>query len=266
MITGDAAGVPFVAMEPSAGARPDAPVVVAWHLLDAPRTERAFAAALPLDGLDAWRFYLGLPLTGARLPDGGIDEVMRLGYEDAIGNLHGRINAQAADEYPAALAALRERFGLAGHTPLGLLGGSAGSAAALEVITRGAPAAAAVLVSAVPRLGPLVVVLEQFFGVEVPVTPENDATLARMDYVARAAELGTVPVRAIVGGSDGADSVLTPCAELVAALGAPSDVVMIAGMEHALAEEPGWDPAPQTPHAAEVDAHAVTWFREHLAR
>ena len=99
MITGEAAGVPFVALEPAGGARPDAPVVVAWHLLDAPRTERAFAAALPLDGLDAWRFYLGLPKTGARLPAGGLDEVMRLGYEDAVRHLHGAINLQAGVLY-----------------------------------------------------------------------------------------------------------------------------------------------------------------------
>jgi hypothetical protein len=56
-----AAGVPFVAVPPETGPRPAAPAVVAWHLQDAPRTEAAFAAALPLAGLDAWRIYLGCP-------------------------------------------------------------------------------------------------------------------------------------------------------------------------------------------------------------
>jgi hypothetical protein len=37
-----------------------------WHLMDAPRSEAAMAAAVPLDGLDAWRVYFGLPDTGAR--------------------------------------------------------------------------------------------------------------------------------------------------------------------------------------------------------
>jgi hypothetical protein len=34
--------------------------------MDAPRNEAAFAAALPLDELDAWKVYLGLPTFGAR--------------------------------------------------------------------------------------------------------------------------------------------------------------------------------------------------------
>ena len=55
-----------------------------------------------------------------------------------------------------------------------------------------------------------------------------------------------------------------PAAALPAALAGPADVVTVAGMAHALAEEPGLEPAPQTPHAAEVDRHAVAWFRQHL--
>ena len=46
-VTGTAAGVPFLAVPPPVP-RPSAPVVVAWHLMDPPRTEAAFAAALPL--------------------------------------------------------------------------------------------------------------------------------------------------------------------------------------------------------------------------
>ena len=56
-ITGVAAGVPFLAIPPSVGApAPDGrrhavPLIVAWHLMDPPRSEAAFAAALPLNGL-----------------------------------------------------------------------------------------------------------------------------------------------------------------------------------------------------------------------
>ena len=46
MPTGTAAGVPYVALPPTTG-RADAPLVVAWHLLDPPRTPEAFA---PTDG------------------------------------------------------------------------------------------------------------------------------------------------------------------------------------------------------------------------
>jgi hypothetical protein len=35
-------------------------------------------------------------------------------------------------------------------------------------------------------------------------------------------------------------------------------------MGHALAEEPGIDPAPQSPQAAEVDRQAAGWLRRHL--
>jgi hypothetical protein len=37
--SGTAAGVPFVAIPPAAGPRASAPVVLAWHLLDPPRSE-----------------------------------------------------------------------------------------------------------------------------------------------------------------------------------------------------------------------------------
>ncbi|MDQ3931644.1 MAG: alpha/beta hydrolase, partial [Actinomycetota bacterium] len=103
-ITGEAAGVPFVAVPPANGPRPSAPVVVAWHLMDPPRTEAAFAAAVPLDGLDAWRIYLGLPMSGSRLPAGGFDEVMRLGYEDAVLNLQRPVIYGAAEEFGPAFA------------------------------------------------------------------------------------------------------------------------------------------------------------------
>lgn len=43
MIIGEAAGVPFVAWPPANG-DVSARVVIAWHLMDAPRTEAALAA------------------------------------------------------------------------------------------------------------------------------------------------------------------------------------------------------------------------------
>ena len=61
-------------------------MVIAWHLLDAPRSETAFAAALPMRGLDAWRVYLGLPLTGRR--GLSMDEVMSRARVDVVANLY----------------------------------------------------------------------------------------------------------------------------------------------------------------------------------
>jgi hypothetical protein len=66
------AGVPYVAL-PAAGLKADrepAPLIIAWHLNDPPRSAAAMAAALPLAGVAAWRVYLDLPMHGKRqLPD-----------------------------------------------------------------------------------------------------------------------------------------------------------------------------------------------------
>lgn len=260
--SGTAAGVPFLAVPPDSGPRADAPVVVGWHLMDAPRSEAAFAAALPLAGLDAWRIYLGLPKMGARLPAGGMDELMALGYEDAVALMHGPVNAEAAGEFDAALTALRERFGIGG--PLGLFGGSAGAGVALEVTTRRDDVTALVAVSPLVQLRPVVATLGKLFGVDYRWGPESDAIADRMDYVARVAELGATPARFVVGSEDEPAAFLEPTRDLVAGARGPADLVVVEGMGHALAEEPGLEPAPQTPHAAEVDAHAVAWFRQHL--
>src|SRR4051794_15168687 len=111
-VGGVAAGVPFLAVPPEDPTRADMPVVVAWHLMDPPRTEAALAAALPLLGLDAWKLYFGLPMTGQRLPAGGQAELMRLGYEDAVLNLQGPIATQGAAEFLPALNELRSRLGI----------------------------------------------------------------------------------------------------------------------------------------------------------
>jgi hypothetical protein len=46
MISGTAAGVPFTALPPAGAVDGPAPLIVTWHMLDAPRTDAAFAAAL----------------------------------------------------------------------------------------------------------------------------------------------------------------------------------------------------------------------------
>jgi len=276
-IVGTAAGVPFLAVPPEGGPRP-APVVVAWHLLDPPRTEAALAAALPLAGLDAWRIYLGLPLSGSRLPAGGFDELMRLGYEDSVRNLQGPITVQGAEEFPAAWAELRDRLGF-GDSPLALVGGSIGSAVAQLVLTETAPAAglsvsAAVLISPVIELRAVVGAMSRRYGLTYTWTPESDAVADRLDFTARAAEIaaaGEPAILAVVGADDAPDGFLDPARRLTTALAArytdPSrvDLVVVPGMAHALAEEPGLEPATQLPHARVVDQHAVTWLRRHLA-
>ena len=261
---GTAAGVPYVAFAPTGGPRPDAPVVLAWHLFDAPRTEDAFAAALPLDGLDAWRVYLGLPLTGKRLPAGGWDTVMRLGYEDAVLKLYAPSILGAAEEAVPALAALRAEHGI-GDGPLAVLGGSAGAAVAqLVAAEAGLGARAAVLVSPVVRLRPIVAAVGRALGVTYEWTAASDAVAGRLDFVARAGALRGTDVLLVVGEDDDREGVLEPAAELHAALGEHAELVTVPGMAHALADEPGVDPAPQLPHAATVDRHASAWLAARL--
>jgi hypothetical protein len=125
VIEGIAAGVPYLAEPPDGDARRDAPAVVAWHLLNSPRTPPAFAAAVPLGGLDAWRVYFGLPMTGRRLPDGGFEELRRRIFEDAVLSVYRHVAGGAADEFPAAWAAVRAELGIA-EGRIGVLGGSTG--------------------------------------------------------------------------------------------------------------------------------------------
>ena len=273
-VAGLAAGVPFVALPPAGGPRPDVPVVVTWHLMDAPRTPEALAAALPLAGLDAWRLHLGLPLCGARLPAGGWDEVGRLAMEDAVLRLHGPVTAQALAEFGPAYADLRDRLGL-GDGPVAVLGGSIGAAVAqLAVLEGPVPVRAAVLVSPVVQLRPVVQALAAQFGVTYAWSPPADAVAGRLDFVARAGETaarGEPPVLLVVGEQDLPDGFRTPAERLRDALRAayrdPDTVALalVPGMGHALAEEPGTHPAPQTPAAREVDALATAWLARHLA-
>ena len=150
-------GVPYLLIAPRSGAS-DAPLVVAWHLLDPPRTEAAFAAALPLDGLDAWRLYLGLPMSGSRTPEGGMDAVFGLhGPGRAGARCTGRSTAQAVAEAPAAIAEVRERAGIADGVAVGLMGGSMGGAIVAELLaTRALDARAAVLLNPLLELRPMI--------------------------------------------------------------------------------------------------------------
>ncbi|TKK90728.1 alpha/beta hydrolase [Herbidospora galbida] len=261
IVTGVAAGVPFAALSP-AEPRPDSPVVVAWHLLDAPRTETAFAAAVPLRDLGhAWRFYLGLPLSGARAPEGGLEALMR---GDVVLDAHWPIVSGAAAEFPAAWADLRERFGI-GHDRVALMGGSVGAAAAQLVLAEGGfdvPAIA--LLSPVTRLRAVIDELSVHYGMTYDWSPPASEVASRLDFPARADDLGSAPMLIVVGGDDLAGAFRTPAEALVAMRTAPTELVVLAGMGHALADEPGLEPAPQTDQARRVDALVSAFFAGHL--
>lgn len=254
-------GVPFLAVPALSSS---SPVVVAWHLLDPPRTPAAFAAALPLAGLEVHRIYLGLPLSGARAPEGGFDGVLPLIREDAVTRFFGALHEQAVAEFPAAFAEICKQLGVAKDAKVGLLGGSAGSAVAADVLASGISSArAAVLVSPMLQLRPMVDNFRESFQFDYAWHPEAERIAARMDFVARAAAIVATkaPVRVIVGADDEA-VFLEPAKAFAAATGA--DLHVIEGVAHPLAEEPGIEPAPQTAAAIRFDALAVEWFRSKL--
>ncbi len=242
----------------------DAPVVVAWHLLDPPRSPEAFAAALPLAGLDAHKIYLGLPLSGARALPGGFDGVMPLLLEDALTKFFGVIHQQAVAEFPEAFAELRQTLGVAPDAKVGLLGGSAGSAVAAQVLASGRTGArAAVLVSPMLKVRAMIDSFPDSFRFEYAWHPEAHRLADAMDFVARASEIVATgaPVRVIVGGDDEA-AFLEPAKAFAAAAGA--DLHVIPGVAHPLADEPGLVAAPQIPAALRFDALATEWFKAHL--
>jgi dienelactone hydrolase len=264
----DNLSVPCVALPPAGGERPDAPVVVGYHLLDAPRTEAAFAAAVPLDGLDAWRLYFGLPMSGARLPAGGREELRRLVMADPVGNVHAPVTLGALAEFPAAFAAARARLGIADGVPVGVMGGSMGGAAAQLVLAEGGvPVRAAVLINPVVRLRDTIDALSALHDTTYSWADDTAAIADRVDFVRRAPEIRGAAIRYVTGADDMVDAIVKPVAAVVSELerlGATVDWQVVPEMAHALAAEPGTEAAPQTPQAAAVDRLAVEWFRAHL--
>lgn len=269
-IVGTAAGVPFTALPPRDGAQ-HAPLVVIWHLMDPPCTDSAMAAALPMAVLPAWRLYLGLPLTGRRLPAGGFEELMRLGYADGVLNLFDPILSQAADEAPAAVAAARTQLGIVGD-PVGVAGGSLGGGVAMEVIAAGVlPVSAAALVNPLVRVPSAVAAIERTFDFRYEWTDASRAVADRFDFLRRAGEVASpAPALLVVSGDDDHAEFRADAAALERELASryqdPSRVRLhrVPGLPHHLAEPPGVEPAPQNAHAAAVDAAFTAWFTEHL--
>jgi len=260
-ITGIAAGVPFVALEPE-NVTGQAPLIVTWHLMDAPASEAAMAAAIPMAGVPAWRVHFGLPMSGKRLPSGGYDEFFRLAGEDYVLNVAEPVTDQGASEFPAALADLRARFSIA-DGPIGVVGGSAGGAVALEVLARGdVEISAAALINPVTQLAPAVAANERRYGVVYPWTDRSRKVAERFDFVRRSGEI-TAKVLLVLGEDDDI-AILEPAAALAAELGDRAALLSIPGMAHALAEAPGIEPAPQNADAVRVDAALTEWFLKRL--
>lgn len=277
LVSGKAAGVPFVALPP-AGNRDErrqapAPLIVAWHLNDPPRSAAAMSAALPLEGVPAWRVYLDLPMHGARQLPGGLEEFMRLGYQDAVLKAFEPQVTQAANEFPAVLAELHRQLPIA-DAPIGVVGASIGALPAQLVIAgHAAEVSAAALISPVIQLAEVVAANERRFAVTYPWSGASREVAARFDFVARADETAACdpqPAILLVTGAEDDPAFPQQAQRLHDELRRQYDdpervgLTTIPGMRHAFAEEPGIDPKPQTAEAKLVDAAVTDWFSRHL--
>jgi pimeloyl-ACP methyl ester carboxylesterase len=155
------------------------------------------------------------------------------------------------------------------------MGGSAGAAvAALVMAERDVDVRAAVLVSPLLRLRSVVEAMERRFGVGYRWSDRSRAVARRLDFVARADEIATrqrdPAILLVVGEDDDPAGFREPAAEMRDALAqryadaGRAELALIEGMGHALADEPGVEPSPQSAQAAEVDRRAVRWLRRHL--
>jgi dienelactone hydrolase len=256
-IIGTAADVPFTALPPAGGGL--APLVVTWHMMDAPCTDAAFAAALPLSGVAAWRVHLGMPWCGPRsYPEG-----YELSRRDPMMLYVDPVVRQAAEEFPAVLADLRARFPIA-DVPIGVVGASLGGAVALAVTASGVvPVAALAVVNAAIRASSVVALVselsEQPYSWDVP----SKAAADRLDFIARAAELGSTALLVVSGDED--YPAFRADATALAAAVPGARLTTVPGLAHPLAERPGDQPAPQTPQARTVDDAIIGWFAAHLA-
>jgi poly(3-hydroxybutyrate) depolymerase len=163
---------------------------------------------------------------------------MRLGEADAVVNLFGPILSRAADEAPAAVAAMRTEFGIAPE-PIGVAGGSLGGGVAMEVIAaRVLPVSAAALVNSLVRVPGAIAANERFFDFRYEWTDASRAVADRFDFLRKVTEIATAqPALLLVSGED--------------------DHPEFRADAEALER-------PQNVHAAAVDAAFTSWFTEHL--
>lgn len=257
-ITGTAAGVPFTALPPADGGA--APLIVTWHMLDAPRSDAAFAAALPMHDVPAWRVHLGMPMCGARMVDGRTDAIVELFQKDPVKLFLHPFVRQATEELPAALDSIRAQLPV-DDGPIGVLGGSLGGAVALRVIAEtNIPVFAGAVVNGAIRLRSVV----DLFPGDYPYDAETEKIVDSLDFVAKAATIADRAPLLVVSGELDHPGLRADALSLVEALGERAELLSIPGLAHPLAEEPGIEPAPQLPLAREVDAGLTAWFRRRL--
>lgn len=204
------AGVP-VLIRPPANPNLSAPLIILWHGLGLPNSEEILAETLPLEEVQAWKAYLGLPLLGKRLPIGGMEEIWRRQLEDYVLQSLLPMIEPAMQELPDVVQALQAKFNINDEAGIGLFGFSTGGLAALLTLVESSlPITTAVLAGVTKGLVAAVdnykravqnaypTLKEQYPWIEEEYpwieekyhwTAQSEAAKQRLDFVARASEI-----------------------------------------------------------------------------
>ncbi|MBE9061941.1 hypothetical protein [cf. Phormidesmis sp. LEGE 11477] len=142
------AGVPALIRSPKTDIG-NAPLIVLWHGYGPPSSEQALAELLPLDDVPAWKVYPTLPMFGDRLPEGGIDEIMRRQMSDYVLELLLPTVERAVAELPQVTAGVERQFG-ADISSIGLFGFSAGAATVTHALLDGSVKVRAAVLAGAP--------------------------------------------------------------------------------------------------------------------
>jgi len=197
------AGVPVV-VRPPANPRLPAPLIVLWHGAGIPGSEESLAETLPLEKVQAWKAYLGLPLFGKRLPVGGTDEIMQRQLENYVLRALLPTIEPAMQELPNVVRALQARFSINDQEGIGLFGWSVGGLTALLTLVESSlPIKVAVLAGVTKDLTVAVdnyerhvqnaypTLKEQYPWVEKRYrwTEESEVAKQRLDFVSHASKI-----------------------------------------------------------------------------
>jgi predicted esterase len=285
------AGVP-VLVRPPANPSLSAPLIVLWHGAGIPGSEEMLAELLPLEEVQAWKAYLGLPLFGKRLPVGGTDEMTRRQLEDYVLRALLPTIEQAMQELPDVVRALQARFSIDDRAGIGLFGFSVGGIAALLTLLESPlPITTAVLAGVTKDLvsvvnnyerivqGSYSTLKEKYPWVEkrYPWSAESEAAKQRLDFLSRASNLQKhqpMPAVLFVHGSQDEIFSVSEVKDLYTAVAAyyeqhaQSERVSIGTFEHLkhnIDLEAAQNSADMQQDIAELRRIVAAWFSQHLS-
>ncbi|MBE9213541.1 prolyl oligopeptidase family serine peptidase [Plectonema cf. radiosum LEGE 06105] len=281
------AGVPVIVHPPANPSLP-APLIVLWHGFGIPNSEELLAEVLPLEEVQAWKAYLGLPSFGKRLPAGGIDEIERRYMEDFLLKLLLPTSEQAMQELPNVIEALLAKFPIDHKEEIGLFGFSAGGLAVLLTLLESSVAIKTIVLAGVTK--DLVSIVDGNERAKKQLHPElneeqikyrwseaSELAKKRLDFIARASEIvkrQPIPAILFVHGSQDEVFAVNQIEELYAAI-APyysqtnqSERLCLQTFEH-LGHDINLEAAKNSPELqqdiAELQQVVTAWFVKHLS-